>query len=155
MEFTPIQTQEELNAVISARLKEEKSRNEKKYADFISPDDFTTKTADMTKQIADLQKALKDANEKNSANDSLLAERDATIKQYELNAIKTKVSAEKGFSYDAIEFLKGNNEEEIRNSADALNSLIGTRTAPLANPDGANANSEQAALKGMLNNLFN
>lgn len=154
MEFTPINTQEELNAIISKRIGEEKSRNEKKYADYISPDAYEEKTAEMQKQIADLQASLKEASEKAIANDSLIAERDAKIKQYEIGSVKTRIAAEMGFSFDAIDFLQGENEEEIKKSADALKNLIGIRTAPLANGEGTNVNSEQAALKSMLNNLI-
>ena len=50
-DFTPIETQEQLDAVIGERIKRERETSAKKYEGYLSPDDFKSKTVDYEKQI--------------------------------------------------------------------------------------------------------
>lgn len=129
-EFQTIETQEEFDAAIRSRL--ERERN--KYAEQLADYDATKKHVDeMNKQIADLNDALTLANEKIATFDSQMADKDTTIKNYELRSVKTQIAHEYGLSYEAIEFLKGDDEDAIRKSADSLKTLVGaTHSAPIA-----------------------
>ncbi len=152
-DFQVIETQEALDAVISDRIKQERDVQTKKYEGYVSPDDFKQKTGDYEKQISELNKALQQAQEKEASHNKELEERDGKIRQYETQSIKIRVANEAGLPYSAIEFLRGEDEETIRKSAEGLKGLVGARDeAPLAEVD-ASGNDADAALKTTLRNL--
>lgn len=146
-EFTPIETQDQLDAVIGERIKRERETQEKRYNGWISPEDFATKTKEYEAKLGELNKSITTANEKLAGYDKQIAERDARIKTYETDSVKTRIAHETGLSYDAIKFLQGDNEESIRQSAQALRSLCGNvQAAPLADTDHV-ADTQAAAYK--------
>lgn len=154
-DFTPIETQEQLDAVIGERIKRERETSAKKYEGYLSPDDFKSKTADYEKQIGDLTNALKEANDKAANHEKEIADMDTKIKAYETASVKSRIAHEIGLSYDAIDFLKGDDEDSIRKSAESLKSLVGSnkQTAPLANPEGSSGTDEDAVLRKTLRSL--
>lgn len=135
-EFTPIETQEQFDAAIGERLKRERETQEKKYSGYVSPDVFSNKSKEYETKIGELNKSITAANEKLAGYDKQIAERDARLKAYETDSVKTRIAHETGLSYDAIKFLQGDNEENIRQSAQALKSLCGNgQAAPLADTE--------------------
>ena len=153
-EFKAIETQEQLDAIIGERIKRERETLVKKYEGYMSPDDFKTKASEYDTQIGDLNKQLKEANDKIANHDKEISERDTKIKAYESHSVKTRIAHELGLSYDAVDFLKGEDEETIRKSAESLKSLVGnTTTAPLASTETSVVNTEVAALKNTLRGL--
>ena len=155
-EFKVIESQEQLDAIIQDRVAQANRSAEKKYEGYISPADFETKTADLNSQISALQKSIDDEKAKYADYDQKIAEKDAAIKAYEIASVKTRIAREKGLSYEAIEFLQGEKEEDIKKSAETLKALVGTgkKTQPLANfESGSGESSERAALRGMLADL--
>ena len=154
MDFTPITTQEEFDAAIKSRLEREKNKYSEQLAEF---DAVKTELADAKKQVGDLTGALNDAKEKISKHDSEIAERDSKIAAYETASVKTRVAHEMGLSFDAVDFLQGNDEESIRKSAESLKTLVGAaHVAPrageqeLSNDGDAKKNAE---LKEMVSKL--
>lgn len=154
-DFKPIETQEELDAIIGERVKRERETSTKRYEGYLSPDEFKNKTADYEKQIGDLTNALNDANDKVEGHKKEIAERDTKIKAYETASLKSRVAHETGLSYDAIDFLKGDDEDSIRESAESLKLLVGSGkpAAPLANPEGSSGEDKDAALRKTLKSL--
>lgn len=153
-EFTAITTQEQLDAIIGERIKRERETAAKKYEGYISPEDLKTMKADHEKQIGDLNLALKNANEKSAGHEKEIADRDSKIKAYETASVKSRIAHEVGLSYDAIDFLKGEDEDSIRKSAESLKSLVGTKpAAPLANPEGSSGVDKDEALRKTLRSL--
>lgn len=135
-EFIPIETQEQFDAAIGERLKRERETQEKKYSGYVSPDVFSNKSKEYETKIGELNKSITDADEKLAGYDKQIAERDARIKAYETDSVKTRIAHETGLSYDAVKFLQGDNEESIRQSAQSLKSLCGGQNAaPLADND--------------------
>ena len=122
-EFKIIETQEQLDAVIKGRLERELAELQAK---------LDKQTAETQKQISELTQALNAAKEEKNGFDKLMEEKDATIKKYELHSVKTQIAHELGLSFEAVNFLQGSTEEEIRTSAESLKDLVGTKTAPLA-----------------------
>ena len=152
-EFTPIETQEQFDAAIKDRLNREKSKFAEQLAGF---DETKSQLEAASKQIADLTEALNAANEKVSGFDAQIKEKDSKLAEYATRAAKTQIAHEMGLSFDAIDFLKGETEEEIRSSAESLKNLVGAqKVAPLASNDGANLDPKDAALRGMLQELTN
>ena len=151
-DFTPIETQEQFDAAIGERLKRERETQEKKYSGYVSPDVFSNKSKEYETKIGELNKSITAANEKLAGYDKQIAERDTRLKAYETDSVKTRIAHETGcrgqwdyifrtgeritVSYDAIKFLQGDNEENIRQSAQALKSLCGNgQAAPLADTE--------------------
>ena len=150
-EFKPIETQEDLNFIIGKRLKQQKDQFAEELA---KADEYKNQLEEVNKQKVALEEALKEANEKISGFDAQLSERDTKIKAYELDSVKTKVAGELGLSYKAKEFLQGEDEESIRQSAETLKGLVGTHTAPLASSETIPASdSTEAAYKSLLHSL--
>ena len=134
-EFTPIETQEQFDSMIGERLKREGDKIRKEYEGFLSPDEVTKKY-------------------EGYLSPDEAAKKDAQIKGYESHSVKTRIAHEMGLSYESIDFLKGEDEESIRKSAETLKALVGNRQAPpLASHDEPIGNSVDASLRNMIKNL--
>lgn len=146
---------EEQQKVFNEKLAEKQEQWKRKYEGYLSPDDVKTQTADLNKQIADLTKALDDSNKKIEGFTNDIADRDSKIKAYESRSVKTRIAHESGLSYDAIDFLKGDDEESILKSAEALKSLMGTRIAPqvVNEPKITDVDSSREAAKKLVKGL--
>lgn len=130
-DFQTITSQEQLDAVIGDRLKRSEEKWQKKYEGYISPDEFTAKTSELQRQLTDATTALDGFSKKVATHEKEIAERDSKIKGYEVSALKHRIAHENGLSFDAVDFLQGNDEETIRASADKFKSLMGrSHSAP-------------------------
>ena len=114
-EFKAITTQEQLDAIIEARL----DRERKKYADYDS----------LKEQIKTLQdeKAAYTKNEGDKAA-GLQAQLDEALKKvkaYELDTLKMNAAIEKGLPLELRNRLTGANEEEIKADAEKLSKIFG------------------------------
>lgn len=132
-DFKTIETQEQLDSILKARLDREDAKHAKQLAEIEEKN--KQQLAEAQKQIGELTEALNTVKESTKAYDEQIAERDAKIKDYELRSIRTQTAHELGLSFEAVDFLRGDDPESIRASAEALKSLVGQRTTPLANPD--------------------
>lgn len=152
-EFKTINTQDELDAIIKDRLarntKTVTDEVSKKFEGYISPDDFGTKTAEMSKEITTLKTAL-------SEKDNSIADLTAKNKAYEIGSVKTKIAREFNIPYELAGRLNGSTEEEIKADAEIFSKFTALQsTAPLANANnGAPAeNNTAAALRQMVGEL--
>ena len=156
-EFTAITSQEELDRIISDRVKREKETAAKKYEGWISTDDQKKATADLQKQVDDLSESLESQTKKYATYDKDLADRDAKIKDYETGSVKTRIALATGLPYDMASRLRGTTEEEIQKDADSMKALMGSTkpVAPLANPEGdpSSKSSSEVAMKEMLHKM--
>ena len=153
-EFKIIETQEQLDAVIKGRLEREREKSNAQISDLTQK--YETQTAEARKQISELTEALNKAKEEKGSFDKLIEEKEAMIKNYELHSVKTQIAHELGLSYEAVDFLQGSTEEEIRKSAESLKDLVGTKTAPLAAEGPVPSNekdAKDAALRSMLRSM--
>ena len=147
-DFKVIETQEQLDAIISDRLKRERDTIKKEYEGFMSPDDVAKKYAGY------LSPDDEKAKYKGYLSPEEAAKKDAQIKGYETDSVKTRIAHEAGLSYEAIGFLRGEDEEAIRKSAESLKALVGnTTTAPLASTEVAMESAENTAIKNVLKGL--
>lgn len=153
-EFKAIETQEQLDTIISERIGRAKDSVRKEYEGWISPKDFEGKSKAINKKVSDLTEALNNANEKIKTHEKDIAEKDGKLRAYETTSVKTRIAHEYGLSYEAIDFIKGEDEESIKKSAEALKTLVGARKQSLpmksTEPEG---NGKNAALKSMLQSM--
>lgn len=147
-DFKVIETQEQLEDVLRDRLKRERDTVKKEYEGYLSPQDVEEKYKGYLSPD-DVEKKYKDHLSPERA-----AELNAKIKGYENDSVKTRIAHENGLSYEAISFLKGEDEESIKKSAESLRALIGSGgSAPLASTEGQLENAENVAIKNVLKGL--
>ena len=147
-DFKVIETQEQLEEVLKDRLKRERDTVKKEYEGYLSPKDVEEKYKGYL-SAEDVEKKYKDY-----LTPEKTAELNAKIKGYETDSVKTRIAHEHGLSYEAISFLKGEDEESIKKSAVALKALMGDgATAPLASTEGQMANAGDEVYKNVLKGL--
>ena len=132
-EFTPINTQEELDKLIGERLASKENKIRAEYADY---EDLKKQVAGWNDEKAAFEKTI--ADNKTAFDELTQKYDDATgkIAQYEADALKTKVAIESGIPAGLFKYLQGATEEEIRKSAEELGKFTKGATAPLADPEG-------------------
>lgn len=113
-EFKVIETQEDFDAAISARLKRDREKYAEQFEAYMrekgwkSPDEVTQLTADLTKQIETLQAASADTAK-------IIEQKDAEIAKgetYRADLEKTRIAIAAGLSIDQASRLRGTNTEE-------------------------------------------
>ena len=124
MAFTPINTQEELDQVIQARIERERKAVETKYSDYEA----------LKAQVTDLTQRLKDEQTRHSDTVKQIADLQDAVKGYELEALKTNIAQETGIPFALRGRLQGTTEEEIRKDAETLAGLIGQKDTKPAPP---------------------
>lgn len=150
-EFKVIESQEQLDAVLKGRLERERV----KYSDQIAEltKELEAQKSEAQKQIGELTQALNASKEEKESFSKSLAERDAKIKEYELSSVKTQIAHELGLSFEAVNFIQGADETEIRQSAEALKGLVNVKTAPLAVAEPSVTNSPEATREAALRQM--
>lgn len=148
-EFKPIESQEQLDQIISERLARAKESAKKEFEGYISPKDYETKTAELATQIAALKESL-------TKHEQTIADKDTRLKEYETASVKTRIAAEYGFPYDAIKLLQGEDEASIKQSAETLKAFRSTvsQALPLKGTEQSQDNKRDTALQGMLSELL-
>lgn len=138
--FTPINTQEEFDAAISARLQRERN----KYADY----------ADIKSANEKLQADLDAERQKHESTAATIAELNQRIKDHETAAVKMRIADEFHIPADARDRLRGETEEEIRADAEKFAPLFKQKTtAPLRSTEPETVDTKMAAYKELLKNL--
>lgn len=129
-------TQEEVNKLVGQARLEGKEIGRKEFEGWISPDALAKETASLTEQLSGLNAQIQTLSDEKTNLQTQLTEKDGQIAKYETDSVKTKIAREFGLSYDAINFLQGDDEDAIRKSAESLKSLVGASSAPpLGNPE--------------------
>ena len=150
MAFTPINTQEEFDAAISERLKREAEKDKED----TSPKDLEKIKADYDRQITDLNATVDSVNKQLKEKDDSIAERDAKISGYETNSVKMRIAREAGLPYESVDYIRGEDEESIKKSAQALKELIGNKNAaPLKDQEPPDVDDTAAAYLAMSREL--
>lgn len=106
-------TQADLDAKISERLAREKVKFDKLNEELNS---LKASSADLETTKSELAKVLKERDELKSDNNSKSSE-----------LLKFQIAASKGLSFDVLEFLVGDTEEEISEKADRLKEKLGVK----------------------------
>lgn len=150
-EFKAIETQEDFDAAIKARLdrntKTVTDEVKKSYEGYLSPDEAKKLNDQITSLTAQL-----------TERDGSIADLTAKNKQYETASVKARIAHEKGLPYELAERLSGETEQDIAADADKLAQFVSSQkpAAPLYNPQGAGTaavSGTDAALMAMLGEL--
>lgn len=147
-DFKPIETQEQFDEMLRDRLDRERKTVRKEYEGFLSPADAEAKY----KGYLSPEDAA--AKYKDHLSPEEAAVLRTKLKGYETDSVKTRIAHETGLSYDAVQFLRGEDEESIKKSAETLKGLMGTTSvAPLASTEQALPDATDAALRSTLKGL--
>lgn len=153
-EFTAITTQEEFDSRIGDRLKRSEEKWQKKFEGYLSPEEVESKTSALEKQLIDATNALDAASKKVANHEKELSERDSKIKGYEINSMRLRIAHESGLSFDAVDFIQGDDEETIRASVDKFKSVVGkTSPSPSFSNEPDVSNSKDVSIKKLAQSI--
>lgn len=141
-EFTPINSQEEFDSAISARLERERA----KYSDYDA----------LRNTNAELQRQLADANAQATTAQQTIADLTAKVSAYEADSVKTRIALETGLPVEFRDRLRGDTEDALRTDAENLMKFLGKKATPqplAGNEPKVAADPKQAALQKMLSEL--
>lgn len=135
MEFTPIETQEQFDAMVKDRVDRAKKSTAKEYEAQLKDMAKLTETitgketeiGTLKQKIADLEAEKKTSGESYESMQKELA----TVK---MGALKQRIAMEYGLPLEMADRLNGDDEESIRNDANVVKAFIGAkRVAPSFN----------------------
>lgn len=134
MGFEVIKTQEELDNIISERLKREREKLTKQFADY---DELKTKNVDLEKQVGDLTKNLEDLKAGNGDFEKTISDLQGEVKSHKLSALKIQYALENGIPYNLATRISGEDEDSIRADAKSLSKYFEKEeiVPPLKNPE--------------------
>ena len=146
-EFTPINTQEELDRVLASRLQRERDTITGKFQAQITERD--EKITGFESTIADLNKQIETLNGQTGR----ITELEAKVREYETASVKTRIAREAGLPAELADRLSGADEDAMRADAENLAKLLKSQQAPapMYRPSGEDVNDgKDAALKDLL-----
>ena len=158
MPFKPIETQEDLDALIKDRLAKQKAKFEeekaeilKKYEGYLSPEDVEKAKTSYEDKVNALNTSISERDEKEKVLQAQLDEANAKNSQYEVSALKMRVALSNGIPYELADRLNGTTEEELIADAKQMASLFGssqtTQTTPEYTPSNGDADGVTEAFR--------
>ena len=158
-EFKAIETQEDFDAAIKARLdrntKTVTDEVKKSYEGYLSPDEAKKLNDQITSLTAQTEGLRRQLTEK----DTSIADLTAKNKAYETASVKARIAHEKGLPFELADRLSGETEEDIAADAESLAQFVsaGRNPAPLYEPQGTYGtglkNSTESAYLSMFGEL--
>lgn len=140
-EFTIIETQEQLEAVLKDRLSREREVQAKKYEGWKSPKDIDELSAAHADELKKLQDALTEAEKKSADKDAQIAEG----AKYKTDLEKTRIALAAGLKMEYADRLRGETAEEWEADAKILakDFAAAHRTAPIGGSEPTPAKNEK------------
>lgn len=129
-EFKVIETQEQLNAIIKARLDREKE----KYADY---DTLTEKIKKLETENSNLKQTITDKETSESTSLTRISELEKDVTTWKQKSLKQQIAMKNGLPFDLADRLQGDSEESLNEDAERLASLVNVKnyTQPLADKE--------------------
>lgn len=153
MSFEVIETQEQLDKVIGARIAKAKESAKAEFQSKLDElDTLTTKLEEKESKITSLTDELETAKAAKTANEAKIADLTTKVQKYEADSVKTRIAQEFGLDAGLANRLTGETEEDIRKDAEALKGIVGSTSVQRINynPESTAKDEENAALKNML-----
>lgn len=147
-EFKVIETQEQLNAIIKARLDREKE----KYADY---DQLAEKIKKLETENTSLKQTITDKETSESTSLTRISELEKDVTTWKQKSLKQQIAMKNGLPFDLADRLQGDSEESLNEDAERLASLVNvkTYTQPLADTEPNVNNGIDAAWRDVVKNL--
>ena len=151
-------TQEQVNKIVGERLAKKEQQVREEVTSKLT-EEFTSKYQDydaLKSQISSLEESNKKLLEdKVKYDEDLKSINDLKEKvaQYERESVKSRVANELGLPMDAVQFISGNDEDSIRESAEKLKGIVGHRSMPLASNERPVENDINKAFRNTLKGI--
>ena len=127
-EFKIINTQDEFDERIKERIERAEKKVREEFKGWVSPDELNKLKENHSADIAKLKETHAEELKKYEGYDEKFTAQNTKIHELEIGALKTKIANEKKLPWDAIDFLQGDDEKSISESADRLSKLSAQRT---------------------------
>lgn len=149
MSFTPIETQEAFDEAIKERLKRAEESVRKEYEGFLSQKEVEEKYSGYIHED-EIKKKYE-----GYLSPEEVAKKDAQIKAYETDSVKTRVALAAGLPYDMVHRVQGDDEASMKEDAEKLAGYLKPSGSepPLRSTEPNGSTGNKAALKGMLDSL--
>ncbi len=152
-DFKPITTQEEFDERIKERIERAEKKVREEFKGWASPDDLKTMTEKHGNEIAKLNDAHAEELKKYAGYDEKFTTQASRIHELEVGALKTKIANEKKLPWDAVEFLQGDDEKTISESADKLSKLSAHSTTFTRNTERETGDSKETMWRDLASRL--
>ncbi|WP_179395738.1 capsid assembly scaffolding protein Gp46 family protein [Lacticaseibacillus absianus] len=151
-EFTPIESQEDLNKIIEARLARQKESFEAKLGGF---DELKAKAEKLEAENGTLRSITEKAKEEASKTEATIADLNGQVAGFKTASLRTKIALQNGLPYELADRLVGDDEKSMQADAERLAAFVGKQpTTPLKDPDmGSKAGGKNSAYKSLLDGL--
>ena len=151
MEFTPIETQEQFDAMVKERVERAKKSTAKEFETQLK--DLESIKEQLTSKDAELE-ALKakitDFESEKKANEESYQGMQKELSELKLKALKTNVAIEAGLPADLADRLTGEDEETLKADAEKLASFVGSKkVAPSFKTEEVPADPAEAGFREM------
>lgn len=146
-EFKTIETQEEFDAMVKARL----AREREKYADY---DQLKARVTELESENGALKSAAEASKTALSERDSKIADFEKQVAGYETATLRTRIALANGLPYDLADRLVGDDEVSLTADAERLAGMLKPveHVSPLKDIEPSSTMDEyHAALSKMVN----
>ena len=142
-DFKVINTQEEFDERIKERIERAEKKVRDEFKGWASPDDLKVMTEKHGEEITKLNDAHAEELKKYAGYDEKFTQQATRIHELEVGALKTRIANEKKLPWDAVEFLQGDDEKSINESADKLSRLSAHSTTFTRNTERDNVDGKE------------
>ena len=151
MSFKAIETQEELDRIISERLSRQKESFEKQLADY---EQIKTAKADLESQVGTLQSTIEQSKAGQEDYTKQISDLTSKVAGYETANLRTRIALQNGLPYDLADRLVGEDEESIKADAERLSSFVTKQhLAPLKDVEPNIQKDENSAYRKLVEGL--
>ena len=151
MSFKAIETQDELDRVISERLSRQKESFEKQLTDY---DQLKTAKADLESQVGTLQSTIEQSKSGQEDYTKQISDLTSKVAGYETANLRTRIALQNGLPYDLADRLVGEDEESIKADAERLSSFVTKQhSAPLKDVEPNIQKDENSAYRKLVDGL--
>ena len=153
--FKVIETQEQFDAIIKERLSRAESKVRDEFKGWTSPEAMKELKQKHAEELETLKQEHSKELEKYAGYDEKFIEQEKKIHSLEVSNLKSRIVSEKNLPLSATEFLSGETEEEISESADRLSKLSGAvhSVGFTRNTETTTGSPKEEAYKKMLHDL--
>lgn len=146
MSFKAIETQEELDRIITDRLSRQKEGFDKQLGEL---EQLKTANADLEKQAGTLQSTIEQSKAGQEDYAKQLSDLNSKVAGYETANLRTRIALQNGLPYDLADRLVGEDEESIKADAERLSSFVTKKqpTPPLKDVENNDVSSDGAYRK--------
>lgn len=150
-EFTPINSQEDLDKILGARLARQKETLEAKFADY---DDLKTKAATLETENGTLKEAADKAKAASVKTEATIAGLNDQVAGFKTASLRTKIALKNGLPYDLADRLVGDDEKSIQADAERLAAFAGKKpSTPLKDPESGAGSGKNGAYKSLIEGM--